>query len=637
MRTKLIWFVVAAVLATLGFSVVLSTQGRLDAERADAMRAATIAKAVAWMMVEEYRRDEDLTQRFLVDAKSALPQLRSALVLKGAKIVASTDERAGERLDPDSLADKALYDAGARLKAAVRKNEEARERETANVVPALEIEEVEGGRAVFVPVVDDGRYRALVNVVVDRQPPSPPVAWWLFGVGLIVVLLFTPLARARPRLVGSALLVVMVSMQALALEGWRNDVRHASAAHEAETLGYLASAGLYRGASAEGRRQLVASLDRTPAGLASNRLLEVRTASVAASAEGVDFDVKGFVATFAPDYFVGAGETDRKNLFGWAAAFGVLALLLFNLGLAGQVAGGWRSVVKHRGAYAYLSPAMLGMGVLVFVPVVFGIVLGFLNRRYNAFEFAGLSNYLAILSDFDFTNPTNFYFTLGVTAMWTVTNVSLHVAIGLFLAILLNDKMLAARGLFRVVLIVPWAVPNYITALVWKGMFHRQFGAINVALEAIGLEGVSWFQSFWPSFFTNLSTNVWLGFPFMMVVSLGALQSIPTDLYEAAIVDGASRWQRFANITLPLLKPALVPAVIVGTVWTFNSFNIIYLVSEGQPNGATDILITEAFRWAFERDRYGYAAAYSTLIFAILLVFTVLTNRFTKATKGAYE
>ncbi|MEO1337678.1 MAG: sugar ABC transporter permease, partial [Myxococcota bacterium] len=162
-------------------------------------------------------------------------------------------------------------------------------------------------------------------------------------------------------------------------------------------------------------------------------------------------------------------------------------------------------------------------------------------------------------------------------------------------------------------------------------------GAINQMLEAVGIGGVAWFQSFWPSFFTNVATNTWLGFPFMMVVALGALQSIPNDLYEAAIVDGASRWQRFRNITIPLLMPALVPAVIVGSVWTFNMFNIIYLVSGGAPNGATDILITDAFRWAFERDRYGYAAAYSTVIFLILAIFTTITNRITGATKGAFE
>jgi arabinogalactan oligomer/maltooligosaccharide transport system permease protein len=260
-----------------------------------------------------------------------------------------------------------------------------------------------------------------------------------------------------------------------------------------------------------------------------------------------------------------------------------------------------------------------------------------MERRYNVFEFAGLDNYIEILSDFRITEPPSFYFKLGVTVLWTVLNVGLHVTLGLFFALLLNDPMLRARGVFRVLLIVPWAIPNYITALIWKGMFHKQFGAVNFFLSALGVEPVAWFQDFWPAFATNVVTNTWLGFPFMMVVSLGALQSIPADLYEAAEVDGTTRWQRFRHITLPLLMPALVPAVIVGVVWTFNMFNIIYLVSGGAPNGATDILITDAFRWAFERDRYGYAAAYSTIIFLLLLGFSMATNRITGATRGAYE
>ena len=112
-----------------------------------------------------------------------------------------------------------------------------------------------------------------------------------------------------------------------------------------------------------------------------------------------------------------------------------------------------------------------------------------------------------------------------------------------------------------------------------------------------------------------------------MVVSLGALQSIPTDLYEAAEVDGATRWDCFKSITIPLLRPALLPAVILGAVWTFNMFNVIYLVSGGGPSNQTDILITEAYRWAFEKDRYGYAAAYSMLIFMILLLYSFITQR----------
>ena len=192
---------------------------------------------------------------------------------------------------------------------------------------------------------------------------------------------------------------------------------------------------------------------------------------------------------------------------------------------------------------------------------------------------------------------------------------------------LLHEPWVRLRGVFRALLILPWAVPSYITALIWKGMFHRQFGAINGLLALVGVEPVSWFAHWSTAFAANVTTNTWLGFPFMMVVSLGALQSIPRDLDEAAEVDGASRWQRFRHVTLPLLRPALVPAIILGSVWTFNMFNVIYLVSGGAPGGSTEILISEAYRWAFSRQyQYGYAAAYGVLIFLLLLVYTEHTR-----------
>ena len=188
------------------------------------------------------------------------------------------------------------------------------------------------------------------------------------------------------------------------------------------------------------------------------------------------------------------------------------------------------------------------------------------------------------------------------------------------------------RGLYRVLLIVPWAVPNYITALIWRGMFDTEFGAINALLSSLGLAPVSWFSQFATSFAANLATNTWLGFPFMMVVTLGALQAIPRDLEEAAAVDGAGVWDRFRHVTLPLLKPALMPAVILGSVWTFNMFNVIYLVSGGEPDGGTEILISEAYKWAFTRQaQYGYAAAYAVLVFGVLLLYSKATSKLSGA------
>jgi arabinogalactan oligomer/maltooligosaccharide transport system permease protein len=278
----------------------------------------------------------------------------------------------------------------------------------------------------------------------------------------------------------------------------------------------------------------------------------------------------------------------------------------------------------------YVAPAATGLFVLVVIPFVIGLSLSLFHHEAGEYTFVGLANFTDILTSkgYRVTEPLSFYFTLLVTLVWTLANVVLHVSIGLFLAILLKEPLLKLRGLYRVLLIVPWAVPNYITALMWKGMFHRQFGAINALLGHLGVEPVSWFTQWSTAFAANVITNTWLGFPFMMVVSLGALQSIPQDLYEAAEVDGASKWTQFRHITLPLLRPALLPAVILGSVWTFNMFNIIYLVSGGEPGGGTDILVSEAFRWAFQRnEQYGFAAAYSVLIFCVLFAWSQVTKR----------
>ncbi len=285
---------------------------------------------------------------------------------------------------------------------------------------------------------------------------------------------------------------------------------------------------------------------------------------------------------------------------------------------------------RSRVAYLYVAPAALGSLLLIFAPFVIGATLSLYAHEAGEFTFVGFANFLRILStrDFAITHPQSFFFTMAVTVAWTVVNVALHVTIGLAMAMALRDPWVKLRGVYRVLLIIPWAIPNYITALIWRAMFNVELGAVNAILGLFGVEPVDWFSSFATSFCAVVATNTWLGFPFMMVVSLGALQSIPRDLEDAAEVDGASRWQRFRHITLPLLKPALVPAVILGSVWTFNMFNIIYLVSEGNPSGSTDILITEAYKWAFQRqERYGYAAAYGVLIFGVLLMYTWLTTR----------
>ncbi|MGE0395619.1 MAG: carbohydrate ABC transporter permease [Kofleriaceae bacterium] len=322
----------------------------------------------------------------------------------------------------------------------------------------------------------------------------------------------------------------------------------------------------------------------------------------------------------------------------WHAWIATTAIVLVGIGVAlaqharltDRLAAGLRA---HRIALGFLAPAAVSMLVLVATPFVIGLIIGFYDHHHGTWTYVGLDNFGEILSGGGrpLDDPLNFWFIFGVTVLWTVTNVFLHVTIGVALALVLSRGWLRGKGIFRMLLILPWAIPNYITALIWKGMFNTEYGGINQMLNAAGLEGVSWIGSFFTSFSANVITNTWLGFPFMMVVAIGALENIPKELYEAAAVDGASPWQRFRHITLPHLRPALGPAVALGSIWTFNMFNVIHLVSGGQPGGATNILVTDAYRWAFERgERYGMAAAYATVIFLILLLWTVFGARIVK-------
>ncbi|KXK16994.1 MAG: binding-protein-dependent transport system inner membrane protein [Chloroflexi bacterium OLB15] len=139
------------------------------------------------------------------------------------------------------------------------------------------------------------------------------------------------------------------------------------------------------------------------------------------------------------------------------------------------------------------------------------------------------------------------------------------------------------------------------------------------------------------AFYCVLIANIWLGWPFMMVVATGALQSIPPDLYEAADVDGASKWTQFRKITLPMIRPAMVPAIMLGTVWTFNQFNVIFFITAGGPAGQTELLVTQAYKLIQQEQLYGVASAFAIIVFFILLIITLINNRITRATKSFDE
>jgi arabinogalactan oligomer/maltooligosaccharide transport system permease protein len=210
-----------------------------------------------------------------------------------------------------------------------------------------------------------------------------------------------------------------------------------------------------------------------------------------------------------------------------------------------------------------------------------------------------------------------------ITLIWTFACVFFHYTIGLALAVLLNREI-KGRALYRVLLIIPWAIPAFVAAFAWKFIFDRDYGIVNAGLVALGQTRIDFFDTTTKALITVIIVNVWLGVPFMMVALLGGLQAVPGELYEAAEMDGASPWQRFMNVTLPSLRPVSASVILLGTIWTFNMFPIIWLVSRGGPAGTTDILVTGAYKAAFEGIRdYSLAATYGVLILSILVVYSI--------------
>jgi len=291
-------------------------------------------------------------------------------------------------------------------------------------------------------------------------------------------------------------------------------------------------------------------------------------------------------------------------------------------------------VSESRFGVLMVAPAALFIFGVVVYPFFYNLVISFSNMgltTVNSWQIIGLSQYGKVLTD------SQFYHFFMRTVIWTFVNVALHVIFGVLLALLLN-RPLPGKGIIRVLLILPWAVPSYITALTWRGMFNIDYGAVNIILKNVfGLEPISWLIDPTNAFIATIITNVWLGIPFMMIIALGGLQSIPQELYEAASIDGASAWQQFKSITLPLLRPVMVPAITLGIVWTFNNINVVWLVSNGgQPGDQTHILVSFVYRAAFNLYRYGYAAAFSFLIFLMLAVFSVTFMKRNKATENVY-
>lgn len=615
--------------ALVGVSLLhLILSARFEAQTADrGDRAAMISIRGLEAIVEAHRGEGDGLRAAVAQWQKEHRSVRAVRVvnLDGRSIEASTfaeDLKEGEIPRQMQRPEKPLYDLGQELRA----NVETNGAENTKREDELRVERrPDGTMLLAAPVEVDGSVIGMAQAHLAPEVVAVETPSYLFAVAFalapFVVLFALSFAVREPKV--KMLTFVAATLLLFALFAYRQWAM---------------------GSLSEGAR---AAEQRFTERIQREADVAKRVAPGAeATARTWDADVHRVPRTIDPEKAV-AGERAAVANATWGIA-GLSLLILFFVAL-GWALRTWRALKSNRQAYSFVAPAMVGMLILVFFPFIYGIVLSFTSQNVYSVNkplseiWIGLQNYGEILGDFNpikqtdvgrQANYSNFYYTLLFTIVWTVCNVAIGVTLGLILALILNTKNFRFKTVYRVLLILPWALPNYITALIFKGMFHQQFGAINQTIQLFGGSPIAWFDRPLTSFIAVLTTNGWLSFPFMMVVSLGALQSIPADLYEAARVDGATRWQQFTQITLPSLKPALIPAVILSVVWTFNMFNIIYLVSAGMPAGSTEILITQAYKIAFEQYRYGYAAAYSTIIFAILLIYGVFQNRISKATEA---
>ncbi len=317
--------------------------------------------------------------------------------------------------------------------------------------------------------------------------------------------------------------------------------------------------------------------------------------------------------------------------------------------------------------YVYLLPAFLVMGVITFYPLIYQVIISFTNfetqhlllgMRSPDLKFIGLKNYVDIFTAALPVENFNFFRVLEFNFWWALSNVILHVPAGVLIATLLNTEGLWLKRIYRAAYILPVVVPPLVVATVWTNIFDERYGAMNQLLTS--LSGVflgnfdpiyiRWFEDVKPpipgflpgapltlAYYAMMIANFWLGWPFMSVVATGALQSIPKDLYEAASIDGATGSQQFWGITVPLLRPAMIPAAVYGFTLSFNLFNFVFFMTGGGPARSTELLVTFAYNLVRNLRWYGVAAAFAVIIFAVALVVFLITNRITRATQNYQE
>ncbi|MEV0599426.1 sugar ABC transporter permease [Streptomyces sp. NPDC050315] len=294
-----------------------------------------------------------------------------------------------------------------------------------------------------------------------------------------------------------------------------------------------------------------------------------------------------------------------------------------------------RALGTHWYAWTMVAPVVVVIGVIIGYPLARGVYFSLtdateanvertigMNHIPATYKFTGLDNYQAVLAD------SVFWDRLGWTVVWTVGCVGLTFLLGLALANLLN-RQFRGRTFYRIALILPWAIPAFISVFTWRLLYNEKNGLLNKMLQGGGIDAIPWLNDPTWAKLSVIAVNVWLGVPFMLVALLGGLQSIPGELYEAAEMDGANAWQRFMNITVPGLRSVAGTVILLSTIWTFNMFPVIFLLTRGGPGDATEILVTYAYRLSFVDSprNFSTSATWGVLILLLLSVIAVVYRR----------
>lgn len=305
----------------------------------------------------------------------------------------------------------------------------------------------------------------------------------------------------------------------------------------------------------------------------------------------------------------------------------------------------YHNLINQGYPYLISGPALILLIFSVVFPILFSFALAFTNYDLyhsppaNLFDWVGLQTFKQIFT-VNIWRRT-FFDVLSWTVVWTLFASTLQITLGVFLAVLVNQKELHFKKLIRTIFVLPWAVPGFVTILVFAGMFNNSFGAINNDILAFfKISPVMWMTDATWTRVALIIIQGWLGFPYIFTVSTGVLQSIPDDLYEAANMDGATALQKFRNITLPVILTAMAPTLITQYTFNFNNFNIIYLFNGGGPAvagstaGGTDILVSWIYKLTMQSSQYAIAAALTILLSVFVITIAMWQFRRTNSFKG---